>query len=1094
MSSSDQESISRRSFPGHAESQLTVSSSGGHHNNGPSCATSSSSSSVGKGVVGVPMVVNATSSSTAATTTTVLATSSSANNNNNNSSIKKHNLGYRLRRLLFPQLRSTTGTTLSKHKASKDVESNENQNFLKHSTSLYSNSSGDSEHPSSGQHSHHHHHHHNSSSHHHNHHHHRSSSSSSKRRRTNTRNQSQQTETLPEYPSLPNTVAGTSTISSPSTTTNTTTTAAMMSTTATSSGRYTPNAQGLIECAICLLEQAMSQYPELSTCNHRACLSCLRQYLRIEIFESRVNITCPECSEQLHPNDIKIILRHDLNLIEKYESFMVRRILITDPDARWCPAPGLGCASCPKLKCQRPGCETLFCYHCKQEWHSNQTCDQARAQRGTGRFGSQSKGGVTFSTRDGASQASGGDASFLQRDDIKPCPCCKVLIIKMDDGSCNHMTCSVCGTEFCWLCMQKISDLHYLSPSGCTFWGKKPWSRKKKIMWQLGMLVGAPVGIALIAGIAVPAIIIGIPVWVGRKLYARFERNHLSRHKSNLLVTTGVLTSIFVSPILAAVAVGIGVPILLAYVYGVVPISLCRSGGCGVTTSSSGVRIELDEDEEISANVAPDGVSVDTALSGHRGIANPSIGEVSLGLSTSLSIGSSSHLDRVIGLDIQPDRESSSIAACAGSITSSNLIHSHSAAAAAVAAANASSHGGRGGGHSVGKSQQQLETQADVISNKRFSFSSANADASSVTLSFGDHRSINTNISSAGESHADDGASLKVHTGSIKCGGDVSSGGSSSSQHQQSNPNCSLSPVEVHVNICAEGGGQAKEEKDKATQTIASSTGKQVPSRNAMLNNNNNNTVVDMATTSSGVPHHHHHHLHQQQCSGSSSVLGKYESRSLEYLASNYCRYCHKSHKPICPNLSVNASSAAAAAVVIAPLRVVAAAAAPPTELVLQKEASVEEVGAGEEDSSPAAGAVCDAADSLEQVVCTNSPPSQAELDKADSVYLDCDTSSSSEKLQQLQMQMLSQPSTSASTSFQSGSLLTKKAISQIFLPSTHFSTVSASAEPLSSAIIATTTTTVGDDGQQNSPKSGLSHSHSFTIESYRQQQQRRGQ
>jgi E3 ubiquitin-protein ligase RNF19A len=147
--------------------------------------------------------------------------------------------------------------------------------------------------------------------------------------------------------------------------------------------------------------------------------------------------------------------------------------------------------------------------------------------------------------------------------------------------------------------MKEISDLHYLSPSGCTFWGKKPWSRKKKIMWQLGMLVGAPVGIALIAGIAVPAIIIGIPVWVGRKLHARFERHQMSRHKRNVLVTTGVLTSIFVSPILAAVAVGIGVPILLAYVYGVVPISLCRSGGCGVITSAAGVRIELDEENEI---------------------------------------------------------------------------------------------------------------------------------------------------------------------------------------------------------------------------------------------------------------------------------------------------------------------------------------------------------------------------------------------------------------------------------------------------------------------------------------------------------------
>ena len=51
--------------------------------------------------------------------------------------------------------------------------------------------------------------------------------------------------------------------------------------------------------------------------------------------------------------------------------------------------------------------------------------------------------------------------------------------------------------------------MHYLSPSGCTFWGKKPWSRKKKLLWQLGTIVGAPVGIALIAGISIPAMVIG---------------------------------------------------------------------------------------------------------------------------------------------------------------------------------------------------------------------------------------------------------------------------------------------------------------------------------------------------------------------------------------------------------------------------------------------------------------------------------------------------------------------------------------------------------------------------------------------------------
>ena len=83
-----------------------------------------------------------------------------------------------------------------------------------------------------------------------------------------------------------------------------------------------------------------------------------------------------------------------------------------------------------------------------------------------------------------------------------------------------------------------------LSPSRCTFWGKKPWSRKKKILWQLGTLVGAPVGIALLAGIAVPAMIIGIPIWVGRKLYARFKTT--SKHKRNFIITSGVVGSVSV--------------------------------------------------------------------------------------------------------------------------------------------------------------------------------------------------------------------------------------------------------------------------------------------------------------------------------------------------------------------------------------------------------------------------------------------------------------------------------------------------------------------------------------------------------------------
>jgi len=128
--------------------------------------------------------------------------------------------------------------------------------------------------------------------------------------------------------------------------------------------------------------------------------------------EARVNISCPECSTILHPSDVYKILADHPRLIHKWEEFSVRRVLINDPDSRWCPAPdckwvtveklmdsrmtsyptclclsyaviAAGCAGCPVITCGRPGCNMTFCYHCKQPWHATQTCDEARVARGS---------------------------------------------------------------------------------------------------------------------------------------------------------------------------------------------------------------------------------------------------------------------------------------------------------------------------------------------------------------------------------------------------------------------------------------------------------------------------------------------------------------------------------------------------------------------------------------------------------------------------------------------------------------------------------------------------------------------------------------
>lgn len=153
-----------------------------------------------------------------------------------------------------------------------------------------------------------------------------------------------------------------------------------------------------------------------------------------------------------------------------------------------------------------------MCYHCKELWHPDQTCDSARVQRAlrnqlismglasleptsipaAGAAGTSAPGRVgvgatplgSFSsagTFDGISRAPPADrsvagapaallgglpagvgaaavhsaaASFaalascaaVNPGDLKNCPRCRTLIMKANDGSCNHMTCALCGT------------------------------------------------------------------------------------------------------------------------------------------------------------------------------------------------------------------------------------------------------------------------------------------------------------------------------------------------------------------------------------------------------------------------------------------------------------------------------------------------------------------------------------------------------------------------------------------------------------------------------------------------------------------------
>ena len=139
-------------------------------------------------------------------------------------------------------------------------------------------------------------------------------------------------------------------------------------------------------------------------------------------------------------------------------------------------------------------------------------------------------------------------------------------------------------------------------------------------------------------------------------------------------LTCSLLLQVVASPFLAALAVSIGAPVLLCYVYGVVPVAMCRSRGCGVLNAAERLSLDeldnldnLDKQPDQDADQFQDNVSLS-----HRGV-NPSIGEVSI------SMGSGSQLERLgrdpdMDLDRLDENQSVSNVAIAGaSLTGQSL-------------------------------------------------------------------------------------------------------------------------------------------------------------------------------------------------------------------------------------------------------------------------------------------------------------------------------------------------------------------------------------------------------------------------------------
>jgi E3 ubiquitin-protein ligase RNF19A len=147
----------------------------------------------------------------------------------------------------------------------------------------------------------------------------------------------------------------------------------------------------------------------------------------------------------------------------------------------------------------------------------------------------------------------------------------KSPIEKLNDGSCNHIRCAICTCEFCWLCMKEVDNLHFITPTGCTFYGKKRWSKRKSILFLTLSWILTPIIAILLIILAIPTLLILLPIIMTRKFYQYSVETELDLCRRIVLCIFVFLSTLILTPFILILALLIGVPLLIFFIYFYMP-------------------------------------------------------------------------------------------------------------------------------------------------------------------------------------------------------------------------------------------------------------------------------------------------------------------------------------------------------------------------------------------------------------------------------------------------------------------------------------------------------------------------------------------
>lgn len=188
-------------------------------------------------------------------------------------------------------------------------------------------------------------------------------------------------------------------------------------------------------CEICTLFYSLSEMQGLE-CGHLYCRGCWESYLTVMVVDQGrgQTIYCPTAGCDIVADEKTVLgLLQKTSVRQKYQLLITNSFVQDHPSLKWCPAPGCPNAVLAHNVHHAPvtcSCGHSFCFKCSRNPHEPIQCHRLRQWLKKCDDDSETSHWIHCNT--------------------KECPKCRATIEK--NGGCNHMVCSTCKAEFCWVC------------------------------------------------------------------------------------------------------------------------------------------------------------------------------------------------------------------------------------------------------------------------------------------------------------------------------------------------------------------------------------------------------------------------------------------------------------------------------------------------------------------------------------------------------------------------------------------------------------------------------------------------------------------